>query len=141
MRTPWGMTGDATQTAEGVYEVSTSSHGGMMIHERMTGFLSDAARSIGEVYGEYLCFEEDCAYAAVYAEMPQLWRASVDKGVLITSAETPADSTMEFIAAHYRNIAETWFSEAYGLPCHFCERAKANGAGCYKHSGQLVRGS
>ncbi len=70
MGSPWGVTDEVEELCPGVYSVSTPSHGGTMV-ERLAAFtfLSPAARKCGEWYGDYLCFEEDCAEAVILWEL------------------------------------------------------------------------
>jgi hypothetical protein len=71
MPTPWGPAQHSDKLAQGVYNVSTSSHGGILVgqavaRERMT----ERAQEIGEPFGRFLAFEEDCDWAIVALEMP-----------------------------------------------------------------------
>ena len=64
---PWGEVDQESKIQEGVYFVSTPSHGGFMVHKSVK--LSEAARLRGQVFGEFLAFEEDCDAAIVAWEL------------------------------------------------------------------------
>jgi len=71
---PWGAVQNKKTIARGVHFVSTASHGGMMISLALARKrLSVLAQTIGENYGGYLCYEEDCAVAVPMLEVPE-WR-------------------------------------------------------------------
>jgi hypothetical protein len=64
---PWGQVDQETKHQEGVYFVSTPGHGGFMVHRSIK--LSDAAIEQSEIFGNYYCFEEDCAAYIVAFEL------------------------------------------------------------------------
>ncbi len=132
MQTPWGTANTIRETVEGVYEVTTPSHGGLMLREWRG--LSEAAQQIGEHYGQYLCFEEDCAYAAVFADMPGLFRQSVRDGAIIAPKGLDADSSDDEITRHYLAIAHRWYPDAYCVACSWC--AEEPHGLCYRHGGK-----
>lgn len=58
--------------APGVYWVVTEEHGGYVFHESVARqVLSAAAIAQGFVDTEWICFEEDCAWALVAYEHPE----------------------------------------------------------------------
>ena len=75
MNTPWGTSQDQTTfVRNGITSVSTPSHGGLMVRKAWAeAALSEAARALGTPWrnreGEWLCYEEDCAYAIVLWEL------------------------------------------------------------------------
>lgn len=74
---PWGQVDQETKYAEGVFFVSTPSHGGFMIHKSVA--LSPAAREEAEVFNnEYYCFEEDCLAYIVAQELNIQGRANTE---------------------------------------------------------------
>jgi hypothetical protein len=58
--------------APSVYWVTTVEHGGYVLHKDVVRHrLSQAAITRGVVDGEWVCFEEDCAWAMVVHECPE----------------------------------------------------------------------
>jgi hypothetical protein len=58
--------------APGVYWTTTAEHGGYVLHVGVVRYwLSQAASVRGVVDGEWVCFEEDCAWAMVVHEHPE----------------------------------------------------------------------
>jgi hypothetical protein len=72
---PWGEVDYYDTLCPGVFLVSTSSHGGVMVAKDMELVLSPAARKAGERKNSFLCFEEDTAEAVVFRELldKKLW--------------------------------------------------------------------
>ena len=67
---PWGEIQRCVRICHGIYQVSTASHGGVMLTTRLAqAMLSPAARACGFRYGRCLCFEEDCQAAVVLLEL------------------------------------------------------------------------
>lgn len=69
---PWGEIDYLDQIAEGIYQVETPSHGGVMmdVHsDFVKEDLSDPAWDVGEGWHNWLCFEEDAAYAVAFWEL------------------------------------------------------------------------
>ncbi len=72
---PWGEVQHCETLCAGAYQVSTASHGGVMVSaEIVNDALSPAARKCGFQEGGYLCFEEDC-------DAPVALRELMDKGL------------------------------------------------------------
>ena len=77
---PWGTIQESETIEPGVRWVSTPGHGGLMVSlPKAYRRLSDFAWGIGERYGDYLAFEEDVAYAAVYRDVPAWARKDLEK--------------------------------------------------------------
>ena len=58
---PWGRIQTIHTLCEGVYEVSTASHGGIMVANKLKDkYLSKYAQEEADKWGPYLCYEEDC---------------------------------------------------------------------------------
>ena len=72
---PWGDIQTCDALCQGVFMVSTASHGGTMVSRDMTAALSPAARKYGMRHNGFLCFEEDCDEAIVLRELldKKLW--------------------------------------------------------------------
>lgn len=72
---PWGEVDYCDTLSPGVFLVSTSSHGGVMVAKEMEDFLSPAARKCGQRQNGFICFEEDCDEAVVFRELldKKLW--------------------------------------------------------------------
>lgn len=67
---PWDEVQNCTTIANGIYEVSTEGHGGIMIASGLAPYvLSSAALRVGFEEGGYYCFEEDCAACAPLREL------------------------------------------------------------------------
>ena len=138
MRTPWGNADQVYTLAEGIVDVSTPSHGGIMVHKRVSTFLSAEALRIADSFGDWLVFEEDCAFAAVYADCPALWRQAQkvagsmvhgDSDELARQVNGP-DAEDDAIRAFFLDIVLVWFPDEYGVSCRWCARGN-----CYKHNG------
>lgn len=70
---PWGTIDGIRWMANGVYSVSTPSHGGIMIHKKIVDrVLSKEAQNCGFRSGPFLCFEEDCDAPVVIRELLDL---------------------------------------------------------------------
>lgn len=67
LNSPWGKVDVETKIQEGVYFVSSSSHGGFMVHRSIN--LSEAAKNEADVHGNYYCFEEDSLANIVVQEL------------------------------------------------------------------------
>lgn len=67
---PWGLIQTRKTLCPGFFDVSTASHGGIMVaREFVAGNLSPAAQRYGFWEGGYLCFEEDCDAQIVLREL------------------------------------------------------------------------
>lgn len=61
---PWGGIQHSDVVVRGLKAVSTAGHGGYMVTKNFANkHLSDACIKLGDEYGNYLCYEEDCAWA------------------------------------------------------------------------------
>ena len=73
---PWGTVEHCALLCPGVYEVSTASHGGIMVRlDAAEQFLTAEARAVGFREGGYLHFEEDC-------DAPVALRELLDRGLI-----------------------------------------------------------
>ena len=67
---PWGLIQTRKTLCPGFFDVSTASHGGIMVaREFVAGNLSPAAQRYGFWEGGYLCFEEDSDAQIVLREL------------------------------------------------------------------------
>lgn len=66
---PWGEVQICRELCNGMFMVSTASHGGIMVAKEVARTLSLAARKSGFWDNEYLCFEEDCDACVVLREL------------------------------------------------------------------------
>ncbi|HTK06452.1 MAG TPA: hypothetical protein VL485_04755 [Ktedonobacteraceae bacterium] len=76
MYTPWGIVRVKQQLAEDVFLVQTpdEQHGGILISTtRAEEILSDKARTIGQIWQEFLAFEQESAMMVVFYEHPELY--------------------------------------------------------------------
>lgn len=67
---PWDEVQNCTTIANGIYEVSTEGHGGIMIASGLAPYiLSSEALEKGVLDGGYYCYEEDCDAAIPLREL------------------------------------------------------------------------
>ena len=72
--TPWGKADKVFELGLGFVLVGTPSHGGIMIGKKQAEeFLSQAAINRGQIFNQFLCYEEDSLEAIVLFEHPELW--------------------------------------------------------------------
>ena len=73
---PWGKVNFCDTLCHGVYDVITSSHGGIMVARDVDEFLSPEARKHGKRNNGFLCFEESIDANIVYRELldKKLWK-------------------------------------------------------------------
>lgn len=77
MNTPWGPSQHQYKIAEGVWEVDTAGHGGILLTPAAAlRLLSPAARERGWRTGQWLAYEEDCDWALFAYEQPELYAAT-----------------------------------------------------------------
>lgn len=77
MLTPWGPSQHSHKITEGVYEVDTAGHGGVMVGTAVaTQLLSPAAIEHGWKWGSWYAYEEDCDWAIFAYEQPELYAAA-----------------------------------------------------------------
>lgn len=68
---PWDEVQECIEIANGVFEVSTAGHGGVMIRADLAEhILSDEALKVGFIEGGYHCYEEDADAALPLRELP-----------------------------------------------------------------------
>jgi len=65
-RTPWGKAQDITGIGEGLWWVSTASHGGVKLDAKRNRLIPQAARMPGGWY------EEDCKWAIAAHVLPEV---------------------------------------------------------------------
>ncbi len=74
MRTPWGGADHIEKLGEGVIQVGTPSHGGIGVEKSVAERrMTLAARSEAIRQGDWYWFEEDCDWALVAAEIPEMF--------------------------------------------------------------------
>lgn len=72
--TIWGKTDHQKKLAEGVYSVSTPGHGGIIVKASLADrYLSEKAKSYGDLENGWYHFEEDCLWAIFAKENPSLF--------------------------------------------------------------------
>ena len=80
---PWGKVQESKELAEGIYQISTPSHGGIMVRETdANSRLSPETLSVGGVENGWCYFEEDAVAPLVIQEL-------TDKGVLKLEVQPP----------------------------------------------------
>lgn len=77
-QTIWGRTQRVRKISEGVYNVTTASHGGIIVDDEYADrYLSAKAREYAEHRYGWYHFEEDCAWAIFVKENPALVREDI----------------------------------------------------------------
>ena len=112
---PWDQVQTCERLAEGVWWVTTASHGGLMVDvSTATEELSAPARQHGMKWGRFICYEEDCACAIPFFERPD-WFATFRGGigrVPLTEAHTASilksvkNWNWRYYEAHTRTILQ-----------------------------------
>lgn len=75
MNTPWGkaqIVEKLTERKATIYNVSTSGHGGYLVPKTLAARMPQFLKVAGFEWGQYLAFEEDCAWSALYLAFPDL---------------------------------------------------------------------
>jgi len=75
VRSPWGLVQVATETAPGIWFVSTASHGGFIISSQRRAAMPERLRRFPTFCGDPLAFEEDMDCLAVVAAWPEHFTA------------------------------------------------------------------
>jgi hypothetical protein len=99
-------------------------------------YLTPKAIELGERYGAYVCYEEDCAYAIAFFQNPN-WKRFLDKQSLaewensvlepdsymgkakasaVPKLQTELAKTDDQIREDMRAIVESWYPEFFGMP-------------------------
>lgn len=77
-QSPWGKVNHERHMCEGVRWVSTPGHGGAMVTLSWAEkHLSKPARDRGTKWSNYLCYEEDCEWAILAFEHPEIFSGDV----------------------------------------------------------------
>jgi len=73
---PWGKVTQCEELTDGVFKVSTASHGGIMVRYAASEFLSAEALKCAFRENRSFCFEEDCCAQVVIRELldKKLWQ-------------------------------------------------------------------
>ena len=73
---PWGEVHKCEVLIDGVFDVSTAGHGGIMVRKNAADFLSPEAKNAAMNERNYLCYEEDCDASIVIRELldKNLWQ-------------------------------------------------------------------
>ncbi len=73
METIWGEIQTSTRLADGVVDVTTASHGGIIVDKRVANkFLSKEAKQMATYDNGHYYFEEDCDWAIFAFENPTI---------------------------------------------------------------------
>ena len=101
---PWGKIQHKQIHQRGVTQVTTASHGGILVSKGFaTKFLSEAARKRAIFWNNsYYCFEEDCAVDMVYNELPYVMTAE-QKALVQKSLATYNSSYLAELAVSSKN--------------------------------------
>ncbi len=108
MPTPWGKADNKHKICEGVYNVGTPSHGGIMVGKTVAKkLLSAKAQAIGMDWGTWLCYEEDCDWAVFAYEQPKLYSEAWNR-------ENPLSfHNEEENKKEARSCLETWHADYF----------------------------
>lgn len=71
--TPWGKPDHVKKLADGIFAVSTSSHGGFFVDQPQYEQMSETARACSYTGDQW--FEEDCSWVAVALSFPNIFNA------------------------------------------------------------------
>ena len=93
---PWGTIQDVTELAEGLWSVSTASHGGIKCSKKRNAQIPDYMRRAGGWY------EEDCEWSIPFV---------VFEGDILEFSN--ADATRAIIAQEHRATFRAWFPDHY----------------------------
>lgn len=106
MSTPWGVAQEVKTVARGVHRVCTAGHGGLMVSAGVAReTLSYAAAVHSEAYGNFFCWEEDCAIAIPCFERFE-WSTALNFGwTQAEVAEEVKHSASEYLALRARGLA------------------------------------
>jgi hypothetical protein len=76
VQTPWGKADSYTNLGQGVFSVSTASHGGIFVPESMLHNIPAERRAWAAHWsGSEQWYEEDCCWAAVAVALPDRFTA------------------------------------------------------------------
>lgn len=89
-RTPWGTPQHCQQLAEGIYEVTTASHGGIWVTRARRHAMPHEIRSIPTWTGGHW-YEEDCDWALVALAYPEVFNGEVVKSAIATARHFHAE--------------------------------------------------
>lgn len=108
MNTPWGPSQHQHKITEGVYEVDTAGHGGILVDVDVAPeLLSPAAIERGWHWGQWYAYEEDCLWAFFAYEQPGLYAAARKKqGCIPRTAEETKQDARETIILFYPSYLE-----------------------------------
>src|SRR3990167_9593995 len=75
--TPWGKADSVYKICDRVLEVNTPGHGGILVGKAAARrLLSPKAQAVGFEWAQYIAFEEDCNWAGVVYEEPEIYAAA-----------------------------------------------------------------
>jgi len=103
---PWGAVQTCKEIINGVFQVTTAGHGGIMVRQNATDFLSPEAINCGFREDGFHCYEEDCDAQVVIRELldKNLWEPQL-LSLDINQYETMINDSLqlwnpEYWAAH-----------------------------------------
>jgi hypothetical protein len=102
METPWGTAQQQYAITDGVYEVHTAGHGGIIVAERVAAdLLSQQAMDHAWKWCKWYAYEEDCAWAIFCLEQPDLYTSFCLRRGLSWSAEKIRSLAREMVELAY----------------------------------------
>ena len=111
---PWGLIQTRKTLCPGFFDVSTASHGGIMVaREFVAGNLSPTAQRYGFWEGGYLCFEEDCDAQVALRELmdKKMIQAPVNERFGPGAYEAVINSSVQIHHPEYWQAREKAISE------------------------------
>lgn len=88
MKTIWGQTQKQKKLAEGVYDVDTARHGGIIVADNVADkYLSAAAKEVADHAYGWWHFEEDCDWAVFAYENKGLCPSNWTDEMIMRSLE------------------------------------------------------
>ena len=102
---PWGVPDHQEQISNGVWDISTPSHGGIMVYKTIAELnLTPEALAIGERFGSFYCYEEDCNWAIPLFEQPLWLKALAEKN----------ENVVEEITQYVMDVLNRWHKSYLG---------------------------
>ena len=82
---PWGPVQHAKMIAEGLWSVSTASHGGFYALDGVIAQMPEDLASIRTPYSNFPWYEEDCDWAILAVALPQYFEPQSVKNAILTA--------------------------------------------------------
>lgn len=114
MPTPWGKADSKHEIMKSVYEIGTPSHGGIMVGKAQARkLLSKEAIKQGMEWNNWICFEEDCAWAFFVYEQSEIYAKAYKQNNPTCFSDNPEKCTSEAWKDAAKNTIEKWYPEYF----------------------------